>query len=405
VKNLPIILIISLLICGTLYAEEIQLNQKPWHVLGLFDGENAELEKICEYNINQLESVDSRFTKIVVIFDRTYNQSRDSSVRIYDITQDFDRTKIISNSISIGERDMGAADVLDEFLSKYLGYRNIVVIKSHGYGIISPAVFKIGYNSAQDPLTISQVLRKRLNQPLEVLIFDSCNMASVEVAYEFKGLVSVMVASQDLMYYSLEANQSNPHASRPGIDYIDLVLKLKPLSNPITIGKDVVADFIDIVSKQDALYNKATISALDLDSLDIAPYKKLSNELLKGLSNPETRSLYLAALKSTLQRANHFQPLGRNHILTYYDIADFLSILANRLNKDFEKPASIVIQSYSNSFVKKASGLSILFLKDLSGVSPARKQALFEKYAKSKFARETGWDELMMTYHENIDKE
>jgi hypothetical protein len=383
-------------------AEEITLYKKPWHILGFFDGENAELEKICEYNINQLESVDSTFAKIIVAYDRTYKQSRDSSIRIYDITQDIDRTKIISNSISIGERDMGLADVLDEFLSKYLGDRNILIIKAHGYGIVGPDVLKIGYNSPQNPLIISEVLRKRLDQPLDVMIFDSCNMASVEVAYEFKDLVSVLVASQDLMYYSFETIDGMTYSSRPGIDYIDLVLKLKPHSNSITIGKNVVASFINIVSKKDALYYKATISALDLDSLDITIFKKISDELLRGISNPKTRNQYLSALKDTLKRAIRFQPIDGDDIFTNYDLEDFLSILEDNLNKDRDRPASIVIQSYSNSYVKKASGLSILFFKDLSRVSSVRKEELFKKYSKSKFAKETGWDELMMTYHDYI---
>jgi hypothetical protein len=43
-------------------AEEISLNKKLWHVLGFFDGENAELEKICEYNINQLEDDQRQFS-------------------------------------------------------------------------------------------------------------------------------------------------------------------------------------------------------------------------------------------------------------------------------------------------------------------------------------------------------
>ena len=399
-KKLAIILIGSLSICSSMLAEEITLNKKSWHVLGLFDGENAELENICEYNINQLEEVDSAFAKIVVVYDRIYKQSRDSSVRIYDIMHDIDKTKIISNSISIGERDMGAADVLDEFLSKYLGDRNILIIKAHGYGIISPGAIRIGYNSSQDPLIISEVLRKRLDRPIEVLIFDSCNMASVEVAYEFKGLVSVLVASQDLMYYSFEIIEGNTYSSRPGIDYVDLVLKLKPHSNSITIGKNVVTGFIEIVSKKDALYNKATISALDLDSLDITVFKQISDELLRGLSNPKTRNRYLTALENTLENAICFQPLGRNRILTYYDIEDFFNILGNNLNQDFDRPGSSVIQSYSNNYVNKASGLSILFFKDLSRVSSVRKKELFEKYSKSKFAKETAWDELMMTYHE-----
>jgi hypothetical protein len=399
-KKFQIILMGLLLFGSSVLADEITLYKKPWHVLGVFDGENAELERVCEYNINQLEEIDSVFAKIVVLFDRTYKQATDSSVRIYDIRQDSVRTKIISNSISIGERDMGAADVLDEFLSKYLGNRNILVIKAHGYGIVSPDALRIGYNSPQNPFVISEVLRKRLDKPLEVMIFDSCNMASIEVAYEFKDLVSVMVASQDLMYYSLETTEGNIHSSRPGIDYIDLILKLKPHSNSITIGKNVVSSFIDIVSKKDALYYKATISALDLDTLDVTAFKKISDELLRGITNQKTRNRYVAALENTLESASRFQPLGRNSVLTHYDIEDFLSILGNNLSKDFDKPDSSVIQSYSNNYVKKASGLSILFFKDLSRVSSARKKALFEKYSKSKFAKKTGWDELMMTYHQ-----
>jgi hypothetical protein len=391
-----------LLICSSAFAEEINTYKKSWHVLGVFDGENAELERICEYNINQLEEIDSAFAKIVVVFDRTYQQSTDSSVRIYDINHDFDSSRIISNSISIGERDLGGADVLDEFLSKYLGGRNILIIKAHGYGIVSPETLKVGYNSPQDPVLISEVLRKRLERPIEVMIFDSCNMASVEVAYQFKGLVSVMVASQDLMYYALEAGQGNTYSSRPGIDYIDLVIKLVPHSNVITIGKNVVTGFMEIVSKKDALYNKATISALDLDSLDISVFKKIADELTKGLGDQKTRSQYLGALKHTLENASRFQPVGRNHILTHYDVESFLGKLGDSLNKRFDRPGATVIQSYSNSYINQASGLSILFFKDLSGVSATRRKTLFEKYGRSKFARETRWDELMETYHHYV---
>jgi hypothetical protein len=401
-KKLPILVIVILFYGMSLAAQKDLIFNKPWHVLGFFDGENGELEKVCEYNINQLEQIDSIYAKIVVVFDRTYKQSRDSSIRIYDITPDIDRTKIISNSISIGERDMGTADVLDEFLGKYLGSRNVLIIKAHGYGIISPPNLKIGYNSPQDPLVISQVLKKKFDQPIEVMIFDSCNMASVEVAYEFKGLVSVMVASQDLMYYSLDINKEITYSSRPGIDYIDLVLNLKPQSNPLTIGKNVVASFMNIVSKKDALYNKATISALDLDILDISIFKKISEELREGIAYPETRSRYMAALTYTLENASRFEPIGRNCIMTHYDIQDFLDVLEDRLGKEFNRPGSSVIQSYSNNYVNRSSGLSILFLKDLSDVSSIRKQYLFEKYSQSKFAKVTGWDKLMMIYHKYL---
>jgi hypothetical protein len=110
----------------------------------------------------------------------------------------------------------------------------------------------------------------------------------------------------------------------------------------------------------------------------------------------------MAALKNTLETASHFNPLGRHHILTHYDMEDFFNVLENNLNIQFLRPNFPVIQSYSNNYVKKASGLSILFFKDLSEVSSARKKELFDRYSRSKFAKETGWDQLMMAYHRNI---
>lgn len=73
-NKLPVIVVVALLLGSSILAEEITLYKKPWHVLGVFDGENAELEIISEYNINQLEKIESPFTKIVVVFDRIYKQ-------------------------------------------------------------------------------------------------------------------------------------------------------------------------------------------------------------------------------------------------------------------------------------------------------------------------------------------
>ena len=381
-----------------LQASEQALRKGPWNVLGYFDGEYADLERICDYNINQLEQVDPEFARITAMFDIPYTKNRDSSVRLYDIKKDHDLTRINSNSVSIGERDMGAPEVLDEFLSKYLGEKNILIIKAHGYGII-PGWARIGYNTPPNPIAINKVLRERLARPLDVLIFDSCNMATVEVAYEFKGIVSVMVASQDLMYYSMDATEKNTVATRPGIDYKGLVMNLKPNSKPITIGKDVVKGYMDIVNKQDASNNKSTISAVDLGILDVSLFKKHAEKLLNGLNNTETRQRYQSAISKALDEASYFRPLGRQRVATYYDIDHFFQLLELNLGEAFERPDTGVIQSYSNHFIRAASGLSVLFYKDLSRMAPERRERLLQQYSKSKFARDTGWDKLVRAYH------
>ena len=143
-----------------LFSGPLMAQTPAWKVLGIFDGENAVLERNCEYNINQLEEIDATSAKIVAVFDRTYGQSRDAAVRVYDIQKDIDRSKIISHSISIGERDMGPSDLLEEVFAKYLGEMNILILKGHGYGIVSPGVYTIGYNRPQDPFVLSAVLKK-----------------------------------------------------------------------------------------------------------------------------------------------------------------------------------------------------------------------------------------------------
>ena len=93
----------------------------------------------------------------------------------------------------------------------------------------------------------------------------------------------------------------------------------------------------------------------------------------------------------------------KSSILTHYDLRDFFNILQERLGTYFNPKIDCVIQSYRTSYVGRASGLSILFFKDLSGTTAARKKQLFEKYSRSKFARENGWDTLMRKYHELMD--
>jgi hypothetical protein len=57
-------------------AAQTTLNRMHWHALGVFDGENAERERICEFNINQPEAVDSTVATIVVVFDQTYKKAK-----------------------------------------------------------------------------------------------------------------------------------------------------------------------------------------------------------------------------------------------------------------------------------------------------------------------------------------
>ena len=102
---------------------------------------------------------------------------------------------------------MGEAETLAEFLNfaktNYPGEKTAVVFWNHGGGSVSGAAFDEIYG--YDSLTLDEMYAafssvwdpSEENPPLELVGFDTCLMATVDVAYTFNDLAHYLVASEE----------------------------------------------------------------------------------------------------------------------------------------------------------------------------------------------------------------
>ncbi len=127
--------------------------------------------------------------------------------------------------------NMGEAQTLAEFLSfakkNYPAEKTAVIFWNHGGGSVSGAAFDELYGG--DSLTLDEMYRafssvwepSEVSQPLELIGFDTCLMATVDVAYAFSDLAHYFVASEETepangWYYSQWAGALAKNSSMDG---------------------------------------------------------------------------------------------------------------------------------------------------------------------------------------------
>ena len=175
-----------------------------------------DLERFGLSDVNEMEIVGStEDVNIVVQIDRckgsegTTQEGNWSGARRYYVMQDDDRDNIKSPLIKeMGEADMGSANELAEFgrwcVEYYPADRYVLTIWNHGagwqgisyddqsyYHLTVPDVMT-GVKSIVDKMRELQPEKKRL----DIVDFDACLMALLEVGYEIEPGVEIMVASQ-----------------------------------------------------------------------------------------------------------------------------------------------------------------------------------------------------------------
>jgi hypothetical protein len=186
-----------------------------WTIMIYLDGDNN-LEQAAITDINELESIDfsSKAINVIALVDRAagYDSSNGNwqNTRLYEITHDSDPSIISSNLLaSWGEQNMGNGSTLVNFvnytMSHYPANHTALVFWDHGGGI-DGVCWDDASNS--DYLSISEIASsirrakglledKGFDADIDILGFDACLMASLEVVYEFKDLAKYMVASEE----------------------------------------------------------------------------------------------------------------------------------------------------------------------------------------------------------------
>jgi hypothetical protein len=230
-------------------------------------------------------------------------------------------------------------------------------------------------------------------------------MGMAEVAFEVRGFVDYLVGPE-----GFEPNTGWPY------DEILTLLKGNPTAK--NLAKEIVDRYIDYYSSDYTLAEVSTDqtaldhtsrgqskSKLDRCAEALGGLDGLSGLLMKGLSNPDTALKVRDALVMAHWRAQGYK--NEQHVDAY----DFCDLLQEQLYKDeliteacrkvkraIEGKDALVLRSnYCGPAFQHSHGISIFFpwanITDAVGVSEV------DHYRGLDFAKQTYWDEFLVTYH------
>jgi Clostripain family len=247
-----------------------------------------------------------------------------------------------------------------------------------------------------------------LGKPLDILGFDSCEMSSLEIGSQFKGLAQTMVASEG----------SVPNA---GWNYAQVLLgKLKDKSD--SDPEDIAVSFVDEFIKQQNCFALADISvdmaAWDLNALDAltTSFGSLVDDLVASLDDKNPVSYH--QMRRLLAQV-HWQ--CQTFLLEQYiDLGDFCGILSREIGLlrdevDVDKIPSIInaeksckqvidgikkcilLTGFSGSDFQFSNGISLFFPWSLASYESAEKD-----YEKLSFIKNNNvgekWNQFLRYY-------
>ncbi len=264
-----------------------------------------------------------------------------------------------------GDMDMGNPQTLSTFCNwaknNYQADKYLLVLAGHGYGSRGC----LGLNLSELNSAFNNI-----NNGIDIVTFESCNMGTVEVASAISPYVDYMVASEkSLMTFCLEYGNDNGNGL------------LNILKNDPSIGTyDLSKKFIT-----NNFFSGFTKSAIDLSEISSLKNKigLFTDDLLNLLENHEYKEI-----DNAFESARSFE--GKHRDL--YHFADLIDVNIQNINsaKSLKNTINNAVidekhtQAYSNSY-----GLSIYM------------GAYYETYSNetaSSFCDDTSWDEFLENY-------
>jgi len=173
-----------------------------WTILVYMDADN-DLEQYAFEDINSMELVGSTTHMSIIVFVdfRDGAHAPYTGAKCYRIVQNFDESVIASPELASplpSEPDMADWQTLRDFIVFGQSYapadRYLLVIWDHGEGFYGVCLDETsGYAMGIDEL--AQALSSSLER-IDVVAFDACMMAQLEVAYQVRNCTDVLVFSE-----------------------------------------------------------------------------------------------------------------------------------------------------------------------------------------------------------------
>jgi hypothetical protein len=362
------------------------INNTPsdatWTILVYIAGDNN-LDAAALKDINEMESVDlPSNVKVVVQVDRsaTHNvlgENDWTDTRRGLITRDYDFNTVTSPLESIGEKNMGSAETLEEFIrwgkDNYAAENYAVVLWNHGGGLPGVA-WDEDPTANNDNLTVAEVTQAITATGVEMRLvgFDACLQGLIEQGYDLKDVTDYVVHSQDL-------------EPGDGWDYQALLQQLanSPNMTPEQLASAIVETYGDFYDRNQ------TQSAVKISS-----YQDLAGKINTFAENVLTQAN--ANDWNRITQAIYATPFYYDR--SYRDLGVFMEKVERGVtNTAIATAAGIVKEAV------RAAVINNISVRDASGISiylPPANSTVIDSYSSNnfKFLEDTAWEDFLTGY-------
>ncbi|HPZ07428.1 MAG TPA: clostripain-related cysteine peptidase [Candidatus Eremiobacteraeota bacterium] len=402
--------------------EAAEPEKKKWTVLLYMDGNNNLYGPMYDA-MNSLETVGSNKDVNIVteiggnpgeqvhggllqqIMDKMSQEKKIQTVKRYYVTKDTSTApeKINSPELAdLGEQDMGDPKVVSDFLEwgikQYPAEHYAVVFFNHGAGFAGVLSDEKSGNllDMNELKSVIDNASKVAGQKIDLVDFDACLMAQMEVAHAIKDGAKFMVASEET-----ERGTAQP---------LDRIMKdLQEGSQEQAMSPEDLAKLFVYESFHQPAANilTATLSAVDLEKIDkvIQSSDKLAQVLIAGTVDP-------AVIRKNIEKSQNFcQGLNYKLYNDYHDIGHFAQLLKDdpRIkDEEAKKSAENLLNSLQEAVIanehhgekyKNSTGLSTYLPANYGYDSVSAKDSVnfssTHNYDDIPYARDTHWDELI----------
>ena len=412
--------------------EDVSVEPNKWTVIAYLNGDNN-LELIHGYDLIHLSENGSRpGVNIVALIDRSAVYGwPDDAANVYFIEYDGSMTEIPLNAIDPSwstEVDMDSSSTLSKFakwaISQYPADNYLLALFDHGsswLGCCSDDTTgqddNTGITAMLDLTDIREALASikayRDGRNVELLVFNTCLMSSMEVAYNIQSYVDYMVASE-LISWGDDWWWMPYNRVGSVIAWEDVIGGIQ--SNP-SISPQDLSDLIVDIARAEATSNEwnnrsHSWAAIDMEQflLNVVPsFEAFASSLLAGWTTFSDQITTARLNTDTYQG-----PLGKQYdrIVDLRRFADLLleslpssvlrtaaQALVNALNNIYVDTFTHQGTIANSDFVQHVNGLSIHFPEtagEYLAFSFMNEQRNYEQ--NNIFASNTGWDEFLHEY-------
>jgi hypothetical protein len=296
----------------------------------------------------------------------------------------------------LGEVNMGHPDTLKDFvnwtINNYPANYYFLVLWDHGTGCMG-VCFDSSTPSPTDFLSLPEISQALSGLPtiMDAVLIDACSMSMIEIAYQIKDYVNVLVGPEGLGY-----------APPPYDRYLSSLTSNSSMS-PSAFAGNVVNDYMEWCTPISIIEN-ATMSATDLTK--ITGLTEAIDDFALRLKEKETPYHEQISLARNLTERYPGPTGGESGY--YIDLYDFAQLTYQYVSDEELRDAAnqvIAALSIGNTIITEADkalpnshGLSISFPNEQGKYTNPREgtgESFRSVYEKITFAIDTPWDEFV----------